>query len=214
MGDETNITYETLFELLRREKGREELQKLDETFFSDVVSYLKDKHEMLKKKDSVFSESEHEKLLKQVENAKKIIKKLYDKREKKISHLAIYKAKTNSDLIDKSLFLKEEKEMFDALVYVLRRFRKGVLGKVLNLSDISGVKENNKEDIQEKKEEEKEIKEEEEKTKLVKFLNPIPKFIGEELESYGPFEEKDIANLPKGIAEVLIRKGRAEEIKQ
>jgi len=51
-------------------------------------------------------------------------------------------------------------------------------------------------------------------TKLVRFLHPVPKFVGRELEVYGPFEREDIANLPKEIAEVLIIKGRAEEMTQ
>ena len=41
----------------------------------------------------------------------------------------------------------------------------------------------------------------------------MPKFVGRDLEVYGPFEEEDIANLPGEIADILILKNRAEEIK-
>jgi len=34
-----------------------------------------------------------------------------------------------------------------------------------------------------------------------------------ELEEYGPFQEEDIANLPSEIADLLISKGKVEEIK-
>ena len=51
-------------------------------------------------------------------------------------------------------------------------------------------------------------------TKLVRFLYSVPKFVGKELEEYGPFEEEDIANLPIEIAKVLIDKGRVEEVKE
>jgi len=37
---QVRITYETLYELLRREKSNDELQKLDESFFRDVIEYL------------------------------------------------------------------------------------------------------------------------------------------------------------------------------
>jgi len=47
----------------------------------------------------------------------------------------------------------------------------------------------------------------------VRFLYAVPKFVGKELEEYGPFEEEDIANLPSDIADILIGKGRVEEIK-
>ena len=38
--------------------------------------------------------------------------------------------------------------------------------------------------------------------------------MGKELEEYGPCEEKDIATLPKEIAEILKNKGRVEEIEK
>ena len=50
--------------------------------------------------------------------------------------------------------------------------------------------------------------------KLVRFINAVPKFVGPELEEYGPFQEEDIAKLPVEIAEVLISKGRVEEIEE
>ena len=68
----------------------------------------------------------------------------------------------------------------------------------------------------ENKEKEINVKIEESKqaqTKLVRFLYSVPKFVGQELEEYGPFEEEDIANLPSEIADVLLGKGKVEEIK-
>ena len=44
---EVNITYETLFDLLRRERSRNELQELEETFYEDVKKYLEEKQNML-----------------------------------------------------------------------------------------------------------------------------------------------------------------------
>ena len=37
---EVNITYEVLFELLKREKDTADLQKLEPNFFNDFVDYL------------------------------------------------------------------------------------------------------------------------------------------------------------------------------
>ena len=50
--------------------------------------------------------------------------------------------------------------------------------------------------------------------KLVRFVHAVPKFVGPELEEYGPFQEEDVANLPSEVANVLITKGRAEALKQ
>ena len=65
-----------------------------------------------------------------------------------------------------------------------------------------------------KKSEKKEKKETPKETKLVRFLHAVPKFVGKELDEYGPFEEEDVASLPVEIANVLITKGRVEEISE
>jgi len=133
MGEkEINITYETLFELLRREKNREELQELDGGFFEDVKDYLKEKKAMIKDDNELFSADNSENIKKQIENAKKIIKELYEKREKKIADLAIYKSRTRSDLVDSSRFLEKEKQLFDMLVELFTKYRKDVLISILN----------------------------------------------------------------------------------
>ena len=69
------ITYETLFELLRIEKGREELQKLDETFMQDVATYLEQKKSTFKPKpaDNVFFSLDSNKAIVELENIKKIL---------------------------------------------------------------------------------------------------------------------------------------------
>ena len=48
--------------------------------------------------------------------------------------------------------------------------------------------------------------------KSVRFIKSVPKFLGPELEIYGPFEENDIASLPSKIAKILVKKDRAEEM--
>ena len=48
--------------------------------------------------------------------------------------------------------------------------------------------------------------------KLIRFLQEIPQFVGTDLSTYGPFDKEDIANLPSEIAELLIKKEKAEEI--
>ena len=52
----------------------------------------------------------------------------------------------------------------------------------------------------------------EKENRLIRFIENVPKFIGDDLSIYGPFKQEDIASLPKRIAEILITKGRAKEI--
>ena len=214
-GKEVVITHETLFEMLKREKDRTELQKLDASSFNDVVNYIKDKRKIIGGNDALFSADDRKKTEKQIENVRRILKDLYDKREKKVIGMALDKSRTKSNVIDTSALLKEERMLFDSLAGMFDRFREGILYNLLNESFPSIEENKNPENNKEKNIADKEIKNGIRKdTKLVRFVNPVPKFIGEELEEYGPFEEEDIANLPGEIADVLISKGRAEEIRE
>ncbi len=208
--EEVTITYETLFELSRREKERSELQKLDDSFFDNILRYLKDKQAIINQQETeLFSAEEKRKTEEQLENVKRIIKDLYAKREKKIASMAIDKSKNKSAIIDNSVFLKEEKEFFSTLVKILDVNRENVLSNLLNLKEVVPTTAFTPEK-KEIKEENKSPKE----TKLVRFLHAVPKFVGKELEEYGPFEEEDIASLPVEIVNVLINKERVEEISQ
>src|SRR3989344_5023251 len=134
MVQEVVITYETLFELLKREKERIELQKLEPTFFSDTISYIKEKKKILEAKsdDSVFAGDERKKTEKQLENIFRILKELYERREKKIVTIALDKSRLKSNLIDTSSLLKEEKVLFDALNNIFNTYREAILFSVLN----------------------------------------------------------------------------------
>jgi DNA replication initiation complex subunit (GINS family) len=215
MGEGVIITYETLFDLLRREKGREELQELDADFYKQVTQYLKEKHDLLASHGDEYQD-EAEKTRIQIVNIKKIIKELYERRERKIVNLAMYKSRINNKLLDTRTLLSEERLLFEGLVQELTTNREHVLSNILSLklpslTPITRVEQKLfHEEHTEKEEPEKE--DPQEIIKVVRFLNPVPKFLGTELEIYGPFEEEEVASLPSKIADVLIDKGRAEEI--
>ena len=217
MGDDKkiNITYETLFEMRRNEKNRDELQKLQKSFLEDVKLYLSEKQNMLKSSQSnlnLFSEEERDKTSKQLENIKKILKELYEKRERKIVNMALNKSRTNTDIIDTSPLLEQEKPLFDDLTSLFNKYRSDVLLSLFEKREktVEPKKEEDKEETDEDEAEEE--KPQQEETKLVRFLHAVPKFMGKELEVYGPFDEEDVASLPLQIADLLIKKGRAEEL--
>src|SRR3989344_2934900 len=192
------ITYDTLFDLLKREKERPDLQKLETTFFNDLVFYLKQK-----------TGDKGEISARQVENMKKIAREFYDRREKKIVSMALDKSRTKSNLVDTSQLLHEEKVIFESIVGLLDHFRRSILESVLSEKDpllnLHEVNFSPKKKTEEKKDEEfKTALEIQKSMKTVRFVNAVPKFVGTELEEYGPFQEEDIAKLPAEIAEVLI----------
>ena len=217
MSQEVVITYETLFEILQRERGRTDLQKLEPTFFIDILSYIKDKKKILEMKNgSPFAHDEKKKTERQLENIYKILKELYERREKKIMSLALDKSRTKSHLIDTSSLLNEEKVVFEALTELLDTYRNELLNSILNekMPFMHSMEDKKTKKEFKTKEEFTTALELKKPTKLVRFMNYVPKFVGPELEEYGPFDKEDIANLPIEIVVVLLSKGKVEEIKE
>ena len=199
-GKSVEITYDTLYDLLKRERDRSELQKLEPTFYDELVSFIKQNSST----DDVSG--------RQNDNIRKILKELYERREKKIMNMALDMSRTKSMLVDTSSLLREEKVLFDSVVGLLDHFRKNTISSVIDgkqpLLNMHELK------INDPKGDFKSATELEKEDKLVRFIQAVPKFVGPELEEYGPFQEEDITKLPSQVAKLLISKGRVEEIKE
>ena len=232
------ITYETLFELLRIEKNREDLQKLSPTFFDEVLIYLNDKRRTFESKQSqetLFVSDEKEKTRLEIDNIKKILKDLYDKREKKIVSTAIGKARTGVTLINTASMLPPERAMFEMLTSTLLDYRKNVLLKLVNGSmpemATSMVSFQEPEVPQEQStdddtggmsfrraDEPKELKsppisaESGVAGKRVRFLAPIEEIVGPDLQIYGPFDKGAVISLPNELARVLAERNQVEMV--
>jgi DNA replication initiation complex subunit (GINS family) len=207
MGEEITITFETLFDLLRREKSREELQKLSDTFLDDVKRYIEEKAQV-QNTMNVFSEQEQTR--RQLENVRRILRELYERREKKILMLAINKSRTGSNVIDTRALLPEEQQLYADLVSVLDFSRNRILVDVLappHTADRPVA------EAQKRPEPKPMLPELQNPLVTLRFLQPVPSFMGENLETIGPFEEEEIASLPRAIASVLVERGRAEEVR-
>ncbi|HLD96945.1 MAG TPA: hypothetical protein VI934_01230 [Candidatus Nanoarchaeia archaeon] len=230
------LTYEALFDLVVREKGRDDLQSLHPNFFEELVNYLGEKRSMM----NLLSAEEKEKAARQLQNINRLIKELYERREKKILSFALARSRAGADIVDTSVLLAEEKSFFERMVSQMDLFRDSVLKNLLaaktpNISQHSLHDANYSQTGAETlaaasriiteqptgaisgtnfSMAPKEAAQEGNATRLVRFLHPVPRFVGRELEVYGPFDQEDVANLPREIAEVLITKGRAEEIAQ
>ena len=205
MDNEVIITYETLYELMRREKFRPELQKLNKEFFNDFIKYFNEKKIILEsqqKKKSIFTSTETQKTQKQIENIKKIIKELYEKRENKILQLVMFASRNNDNPVFNEM-LVEEKKFFNDLLEITNSYRKNILYNLI---------EGKQPEIKEV-EKPKELKtEKKDSIKMVRFLQSIPKFIGNDLNIYGPFEEEEIAAIPAEVAKLLTKKKKTEII--
>ncbi len=203
---EVKIVFETLYEILRREKYKNELQQLESTFYTDVVKYLAEKTSLVESqqsKSSIFASVEIQKTQKTIENVKKILKELYERRESKIIQLARV-ASMMGETTEFPEILPEEKGLFREVRDMLTKYRSGIVNNLML------IKPPQIEEIEKPKElkSDKKIG-----TKLIRFLSPTPKFIGDDLNIYGPYDEEDLAALPIKVANVLIKKNRAELIK-
>lgn len=228
--DSLAITYETLYEILRSEKNKEELCELDKSFYRNVLEYLREKTRILQEaaaKNDIFSMDERDNTQVQLQNIRKIIKEIYERREKKIIDMALNKSRTNSDIIDTANLLETENKFFEKLREVLDRFRTGILAQTIalkepdfeieysmqmpeeELPEPAEEPEFSPKENTEPKTEEKPI--EQKNTKKIKITKHVEQFVGAELELYGPYTADDTAEVPAEIAEILIGKGSAIE---
>jgi len=209
MGDnEVVITYESLYELLRRERYRPELQRLDTSFYRNALNYLKEKQAILNSqegKDSIFAGSEIDKTRVQLRNVQKILRDIYEKREEKIVRLAIFNSRNNASVQNESALLPEEEGIFDSVKGVLSQYRGGILHNLLS---------SNAPELPVKKE--KALKTDGEIDKVnpgfikVRIMASVPDFVGPDMNIYGPFEKGAVVELPKDISDVLTANSQAE----
>ena len=231
MEDETIVvSYETLFELLRLERSRTELQKLPDSYMEDIKKLIDSELNAIKLLED---ESERKKKEIHLKSTLKIVKELYERREKKVVNMALDKSKTKAAIIDFFRLLKHEEEMFGEILSILDKHRGEMDNSVLVKAESKELKEESsgepseseelarpedkKETLVEEsgkgdKETEEKVPDIDDTKKTVRFLSSFPRFLGPELEEYGPFGEEDIANLPSEIADILVEKERAEEI--
>ncbi len=226
MAEEIKITLETLYDFLRNEKKREDLQKLEGTFYVDVVSYVREKKALLadqKDSDNPFATGEKEKLEYELRSIKRILKEIHEKREKKIIDIALNRSRTGSNIIDTSSMLREEKSFYTKVLANLDLYRHGVLLKLfqgelpdlgmdhpqINIEVKKPVVKENKE-VSTNSPSEKETSSEEKHK--IKFLHAVPSFVWKDMKVYGPFEVGDETEIFPEVAALLVRKGRAEKV--
>jgi DNA replication factor GINS len=206
MTEDSLITYEALYDILRKEKLNAELQSLEKDFFEKVSRYFNEKAAILasqRLKDSVFAPDSIKKTQKQLENIQKILKEIYERRESKIVQLAISCSRTGTRSVERSLFLKEESSLFDELLSKLNEYRSGIIHNLMRGSNVE-VK-SQPESIKTKDQPSSEyIK--------VKFNKEVPKFVGTDLKEYGPFRQNDEVQVPKKVADLLMSTKRADII--
>ncbi len=198
---EETITFEYLYDVLRKEKYSKEIQRLDENFMANLKKYIYEKTQLLKsnaEKDSIFTASETLKTRKHIENVQKLVKELFERRESKILYLAFVASKNSGKHQLANNLQKEEEIMFNEIIIKLNEFRALTTKQLLS------------EDPVDLKQKPKDIKTDEKLiNQVIRVLEPVPQFVGVDMQVYGPFNEKDTVTLPIEIANVLVNKNIA-----
>jgi DNA replication initiation complex subunit (GINS family) len=183
------ITYNDIYEALRKERYSEQLQPLNKEFVKEVSSYLKDREEAIAKDKDMFS-IELQKNKKHLENAISIFKELMLRRKKKLLDLAFVSAETGISKRDFENMLHFEKETFEKIMKAINEGDKS-MEKLLNGAD---------ETI------------ETQKNKLILFKQDTEEFLDLEGNKLGPFKKGDIVNIPQEIANILIVDNKADPV--
>ncbi len=202
------ITYEMLYDLLRREKSSNELQQLDQHFFRDVVVYLRDKKSLLADASgSVFSFEEQRRTQQQVENAQRIIRDIYEWREKKIMLLARDSSRSQGLVVNKAVMLAQEQALFSELLDLLSKYRSTVLLQLLSAQfDEEGQPKGLKNEALPSSLVNKSS------TVKVRVIGPVSEFMGPSLQTLGPYTVGELVDLPEIVASILVNRKQAERL--
>lgn len=195
---EINITYEYLFEIMRSEKNSYDLLKLPDNFYENVVEYIKEKQDLLKKDDDLFSANEKKQVITLLENVEKILTEIYNRREKKLVELAIIKSKSRSSVVNTTNMLKYEVIFYEKLLLTLDNFRTNLLNNAISAKqiDVNFAQDNSKRKLK--------------NIVTVRFLEDIGRFVDEHLKEYGPYEKETIATLPIEMAKLFEEQSKLE----
>lgn len=194
------ISYETIRNAHRAEK-EEELQRLQEGFFESVRNWFSHK-EKLKDTTSLL----------EVENAKKLLEDIVNRRERKIVLAALG---TVRGQMPPASLTDDERRFFDQIVNSLKAFKNDISDRYRSFDGIAEDKLDEARKSLETLKPENTI----EKTfikpngkLLVKALVDLPRFVGSDMESYGPMKTGDAIYVPEEVGKQMIERKVAQNM--
>ena len=178
------LTYNDLYEYLRKEKYSEQLQNLPKDFVLQFSDYMA---EIRKKFCDVGVDSFSDDILKekkQYENAMAIFKEMMLRRKKKILNLVFVAAETGIMKKDFADMLSFERDLFERLVMAVNDAEKA-LHELLNGKPLESA------------------------NKMIIVKENIEQFVDMSGEIVGPFEKGVLVNLNAQVADILVSGNKA-----
>jgi len=183
------LTYNDLYEFLRKEKYSDLLQSLPKNFVIQYSEYMVEKKKqfsLIEEGNDMFADD----LLrekKQFENALTLFKELMLRRKKKILNLVFVAAETGimkKDFTDMLIF---ERELFEQMVKSIDESDKS-MSKMLNGKPGDDGTKN----------------------KMIIMADDVDKFVDMDGNVIGPFKSGELVNLDGKVAEILVGGGEGE----
>ena len=221
------FNYEDIYEISRNEKFSAELQELTKEDLRKIKEYFKEKEKATQGQNqstNLFATHNRAKVQIEIGNASRVVKDLLERRERKLINRAVFNSRIDHSIRDTSNMLEIEEELYDQLIFVMKRFRKGFTATIdnegnypskimqkLKLREDINIKTHFKEGQKTAKKELKEAinaqveKNKEATTTLEEYTitSDTPEFYGPNMNKYGPFKAGDKVKLPPKVIEIL-----------
>ncbi len=184
--------FNSLGELLRREKSSSALQPVEETLYKDMQRLLRE------------AEETYRPYSKEQENIRNLVTDIFNAREKKLVLFAVSFARSAGD-VDAENATKDESEFLKTLVSSLRDRRDALLKKDAETEKTSEkVKSSQKKSTAADKGARHAL--------VIRMLQDMPPIVGSDSRTYGAFKAEDVVMLPEKNARLFIKQGYGEPI--
>lgn len=185
----TELTFEKIREAQRREKKETPLAVLEADFYPSLAEFMK-----VTRQD--YAQNPDTEKLREMGNAAKLAKDLFDKREQKILLKALRAVRGGKGKEEN--MTSEEKKLFDSLVHSLEQHRNSFEGT------LGGRRET--------KEPKTLLNKTAHKVVLVRVLKEIPRFVGSDSTEYGPYKQDSMVKLPEKETGLLLKRNLVEKM--
>ncbi len=188
------MSFRRITRIYREESSKRSLTPLEPDFFEKLNSYLDDLESRLKEQREKGRESKTTTLLRdEYQKACRKRDQVFRLRSRKIANLAASRASGAS--VDMGPLTRPEVAMVEAMVELITNARAGIYGT----SKPEPVHETPRKEVSAPS-----------RNVVIRILEDIPPFAG--VEGNFDLKKEDIASLPRKVAEILVKQGKAQEI--
>ncbi len=210
----TNIDFDALRTIQRKERNVASLTEVPQDFYKQLASYI----------NSMYSEAQSAQdlgKLRLLENTVKIARDITQRRMQKIVARAMKTVKTGEGA--HTNMTEEEVVIYNEVIEALNKYKsfsenvlagkyEALLEPVPPSVELGDSRESESEVVSEEPQENMEmlINESGQNLVLARVIRPIPRFVATDGNEYGPYEPEEIIRLPEEVANILGEQGLLE----